>query len=50
MTSMLSREALFLLNNLLFMLILVVCFWGVILSNHFRAGNRAEGYGWTALV
>ena len=30
MTSMLSREALFLLNNLLFMGILVVCFWGVI--------------------
>jgi cytochrome c-type biogenesis protein CcmF len=29
MTSMLSREALFLLNNLLFMAILVVCFWGV---------------------
>jgi cytochrome c-type biogenesis protein CcmF len=27
---MLSREALFLLNNLLFMGILVVCFWGVI--------------------
>ncbi len=30
MTSMLSREALFLLNNLLFLAILVVCFWGVI--------------------
>jgi cytochrome c-type biogenesis protein CcmF len=30
MTSMLSREALFLLNNLLFMSVLVVCFWGVI--------------------
>ncbi len=30
MTSMLSREALFLFNNLLFMGILVVCFWGVI--------------------
>ncbi len=30
MTSMLSREALFLLNNLLFLGILVVCFWGVI--------------------
>jgi cytochrome c-type biogenesis protein CcmF len=30
MTSMLSREALFLLNNLLFIGILVVCFWGVI--------------------
>ncbi len=30
MTSLLSREALFLLNNLLFLSILVVCFWGVI--------------------
>lgn len=30
MNSMLSREALFLFNNLLFMGILVVCFWGVI--------------------
>jgi cytochrome c-type biogenesis protein CcmF len=30
MTSMLSREALFLLNNLLFIGILVVCFWGVL--------------------
>lgn len=30
LTSMLSREALFLVNNLLFMGILVVCFWGVI--------------------
>jgi cytochrome c-type biogenesis protein CcmF len=30
MTSLLSREALFLVNNLLFMGILVVCFWGVI--------------------
>ncbi len=29
MTSVLSREALFLLNNLMFMSILVVCFWGV---------------------
>jgi len=28
--SMLSREALFLLNNLLFMGVLAVCFWGVI--------------------
>lgn len=28
--SMLSREALFLLNNLLFMGVLVVCFWGVL--------------------
>jgi cytochrome c-type biogenesis protein CcmF len=30
MTSLLSREALFLLNNLLFVGILIVCFWGVI--------------------
>jgi cytochrome c-type biogenesis protein CcmF len=30
MTSLLSREALFLLNNLMFIGILVVCFWGVI--------------------
>jgi cytochrome c-type biogenesis protein CcmF len=30
MKSLLSREALFLLNNLLFIGILVVCFWGVI--------------------
>ncbi len=30
MTSVFSREALFLLNNLLFIGILVVCFWGVI--------------------
>ncbi|MEN8172105.1 MAG: heme lyase CcmF/NrfE family subunit [Chloroflexota bacterium] len=30
MTSLLSREALFLLNNLLLMGILIVCFWGVI--------------------
>ena len=30
MTSMLSRESLFLFNNLLFMGILIVCFWGVI--------------------
>jgi cytochrome c-type biogenesis protein CcmF len=30
MSSMFSREALFTLNNLLFILILFVCFWGVI--------------------
>ena len=30
MKSLLSREALFLFNNLLFMGILIVCFWGVI--------------------
>jgi cytochrome c-type biogenesis protein CcmF len=30
LNSLLSREALFLLNNLLFMCILLVCFWGMI--------------------
>ena len=30
MKSMISREAFFLLNNLLFLSVLVVCFWGVI--------------------
>ncbi len=30
MKSMLSREALFLLNNLLFISVLVICFWGVV--------------------
>ncbi|MCB9111966.1 MAG: heme lyase CcmF/NrfE family subunit [Anaerolineales bacterium] len=30
MKSLLSREALFLLNNLLFLGVLVICFWGVI--------------------
>ena len=30
MTSLFSREALFLLNNLLFVGVLIVCFWGVI--------------------
>jgi cytochrome c-type biogenesis protein CcmF len=30
MTSLFSREALFLFNNLLFMGVLIVCFWGVI--------------------
>lgn len=30
MKSLFSREALFLLNNLLFMSVLVVCFWGVL--------------------
>ncbi len=30
MTSMLSREALFLLNNLLFMSVFVICLWGVL--------------------
>ncbi len=46
MTSMLSREALFLLNNLLFMSILVVCFWGVIyplISELFTGGKVTVG-------
>jgi cytochrome c-type biogenesis protein CcmF len=30
MTSVFSREAFFLLNNLLFMSVLIVCFWGVV--------------------
>jgi cytochrome c-type biogenesis protein CcmF len=30
MTSLLSRESLFLVNNLLFMSILLICFWGVV--------------------
>ena len=30
MTSLLSREAMFLLNNLLFLGILIICFWGVV--------------------
>ncbi len=29
MTSLLSREALFLLNNLIFLAIFVICFWGM---------------------
>ena len=42
MTSMLSREALFLFNNLLFMGVLVVCFWGVIypLISELFTGNK----------
>jgi cytochrome c-type biogenesis protein CcmF len=46
MTSLLSREALFLLNNLLFMSILVVCFWGVIyplISEIFTGGKVTVG-------
>ena len=42
MTSLLSREAMFLYNNLLFMAILVVCFWGVIspLISELFTGNK----------
>lgn len=62
MTSLLSREALFLLNNLLFMSILVVCFWGVIyplISELFTGQKvtvgppfyeRATGPLWAALL
>jgi cytochrome c-type biogenesis protein CcmF len=43
MTSILSREALFLLNNLLFMALLVICFWGVIfpLLSELFTGQKA---------
>ena len=62
MKSMLSREALFLLNNLLFLSILVVSFWGVIfplLSELFTGSKvtvgppfyeRATGPIWGALM
>jgi len=62
MKSMLSREALFLLNNLLFLSILVVSFWGVIfplLSELFTGSKvtvgppfyeRATGPIWGALI
>ncbi len=42
MKSMLSREAFFLLNNLLFLSVLVVCFWGVIfpLISELFAGQK----------
>ena len=62
MKSMLSREALFLLNNLLFISILVVSFWGVIfplLSELFTGSKvtvgppfyeRATGPLWGALM
>ena len=62
MKSMLSREALFLLNNLLFLSILVVSFWGVIfplLSELFTGAKvtvgppfyeRATGPIWGALM
>lgn len=60
--SLISREALFLLNNLLFMGILVVCFWGVIfpLVSELFAGQkvtvgppfyeRATGPLWAGLL
>jgi cytochrome c-type biogenesis protein CcmF len=40
MTSLLSREALFLVNNLLFISILVICFWGVV----FPIVSEASGF------
>ncbi len=42
MRSLLSREAMFLYNNLLFMAVLVVCFWGVIspLISELFTGNK----------
>jgi cytochrome c-type biogenesis protein CcmF len=49
MKSMLSREALFLLNNLLFMCVLFVCFWGVIfplLSELFTGQKVTFGPPW----
>ena len=42
MTSFFSREALFLLNNLLFIGFFVVCFWGV----NFPICYRRPGYRW----
>ena len=62
MKSLLSREALFLLNNLLFIGILIVCFWGVIypLMSELFTGQkitvgppfyeRATGPLWAALL
>jgi cytochrome c-type biogenesis protein CcmF len=62
MKSLLSREALFLLNNLLFIGILIVCFWGVIfpLISELVTGQqltvgppfyeRATGPLWAALL
>lgn len=62
MTSLLSREALFLLNNLLFLGIFVVCFWGVLfpLISELFAGQkvtvgqefyeRATGPLWVGLL
>ncbi len=62
MTSLLSREALFLVNNLLFMGLLAVCFWGMIyplISELFTGQKvtvgppfyeRATGPLWVALL
>ncbi|MGA2490857.1 MAG: cytochrome c-type biogenesis CcmF C-terminal domain-containing protein, partial [Anaerolineales bacterium] len=62
MKSILSREALFLLNNLLFFGVLIVCFWGIIfpLISEIVTGQqltvgppfylRATGPLWSALI
>jgi cytochrome c-type biogenesis protein CcmF len=62
MKSLLSREALFLLNNLLFLGVLIVCFWGVIFplfseivtNQKYTVGppfyQRATGPLWGALM
>ncbi len=47
--SWLSRESLFLLNNLLFMFILVICFWGVVyplISELFTGQKATVGPPW----
>lgn len=49
LTSLFSRESLFLLNNLLFMLIVLVCFWGMIypLVSEILSGQRVTfGSSW----
>jgi len=48
-TSLLSRESLFLFNNLLFMGILVICFWGVVyplISELFTGQKATVGPPW----
>ena len=50
MKSMLSREALFLLNNLLFISVLVVCFWGVVFPAGFTIGYRSDSYCGTTVL
>ena len=64
MTSLFSREAMFLVNNLLFLAIFIVCFWGVVFPVHYRGDwfhrheypcpgeylHRAEDHGRSSLV